>query len=201
MGRARCQKRRAFLSHVNQRTLSHPMRGTPLFVARFTVILLVSFFIMTSGPFDRHFVTPVTALLAQVSGVVLRGLGEHPIITGTSIESQRFSVNILNGCNGMEAILVIVASMFAYPGSMVSRLIGVLTGSVALELLNLVRIVSLFLLGSYHRAIFDLFHSAVWQVLIILASLGIFLLWIDLVSAKRQATPDPPSRGAADGTS
>jgi len=37
--------------------------------------------------------------------------------------------------------------------------------------------VSLFWLGAHHRAVFDLFHTAVWQTVLILAAVGLFVLW------------------------
>jgi hypothetical protein len=42
---------------------------------------------------------------------------------------------------------------------------------------NLVRLSSLFWLGEHYRRIFDLFHIAVWQSLVILAAIAIFILW------------------------
>jgi exosortase/archaeosortase family protein len=44
-------------------------------------------------------------------------------------------------------------------------------------LLNLVRLSTLFWLGEHYRQIFDFVHIAVWQSLIILAAISIFILW------------------------
>jgi len=154
------------------------------FLLKFFGILIGGFLIISFGPVERGVVIPFTSLLARMSGAILRVIGEPVTITGTRIASPQFAVEILNGCNGVEAMLILVASIFSFPASLAARLGGVLAGSVAIQLLNLVRIVSLFLLGAYHRNIFDLFHSAVWQVIIILASLGIFLFW-SLKFAKR----------------
>jgi len=148
-----------------------------VFLIKFAVVIVVAFFIVTLGPVNDRVIVPFTAQLSSVSGQVLRLLGQNVTVSGTTIFSSGFSVDVRNGCNGVEAILILVAAMVAYPASLQARLLGILLGSVALEILNVIRIVSLYLLGFYNRELFDLFHSAVWQVLIILASVGIFVVW------------------------
>jgi len=148
-----------------------------IFLIKFTVVIVVSFLIVTLAPVNEKVIVPFTAHLASLSGQVLRLLGQNVAVAGTTIYSSGFSVDIRNGCNGVEAILILVSSILAFPSSLPSRVLGILLGSVVLEMLNVIRIVSLYLLGFYNRELFDLFHSAVWQVLIILASVGIFVVW------------------------
>ena len=62
---------------------------------------------------------------------------------------------------------------------------AIATGSGAL--LNAIRIVTLYLLGAYQPRLFDLFHTAVWQVVIILAAIGFFLIWSARVAPTRVA--------------
>lgn len=147
------------------------------FLIKFAVVIVISFFIVTLGPVNDKVIVPFTAHLTSLSGQVLRLLGQNVTVAGTTIFSSGFSVDVRNGCNGVEAILILVSAILAFPSSLQSRVLGILLGSVVLEMLNVIRIVSLYLLGFYNRELFDLFHSAVWQVLIILASVGIFVIW------------------------
>jgi exosortase H (IPTLxxWG-CTERM-specific) len=93
------------------------------------------------------------------------------------MRSPRFALDVRNGCNGIEAVILLAAAIFAFPATLRSRLIGVLAAAVAIELVNLVRLSSLFWLGEHYRRIFDFFHVAVWQSLVILAAIAIFMLW------------------------
>jgi exosortase family protein XrtM len=97
-------------------------------------------------------------------------------------------VNINNGCNGVEAMLILLASIVAFPASMKARAVGLLLGAIAVQVLNAIRIVTLYLLGAYQPRLFDMFHTAVWQVLIILSAIAFFLLWSARVAPNRLAT-------------
>ena len=58
------------------------------------------------------------------------------------------------------------------------KLAGIGIGFGAIQLLNLVRIISLFYLGQWNRTWFDWFHLYLWQALIMLDALVVFLLWL-----------------------
>ena len=162
--------------------------------SRFALIFITSCiagFLILGLPFvQAEIITPMTVVLARFSGATLRLIGEDVSVRGTSIASSRFAVEILNGCNGTEAILLLVACMASFKAPLKAKAIGIVAGSFLLQLANVVRIVSLYLLGAYRRDLFDLFHSAVWQVLIILVSLLIFNVWSQRVRASDE-TPAP----------
>jgi exosortase/archaeosortase family protein len=97
-------------------------------------------------------------------------------------------VNINNGCNGVEAMLILLACIVSFPASWRARMAGLFLGAVAVQLLNAVRIVTLYLLGAYHPRLFEIFHTAVWQIVIILAAIGFFLAWSARVGTNRLAS-------------
>jgi exosortase/archaeosortase family protein len=84
-------------------------------------------------------------------------------------------------------MLILLASIVAFPASMKARAIGLALGALAIQLLNAIRIITLYLLGAYQPRLFDLFHTAVWQIAIILAAIGFFLLWSSRVAPARMA--------------
>jgi exosortase/archaeosortase family protein len=59
------------------------------------------------------------------------------------------------GCNGIEAMLVLVAGMLAYPATWRQRAAGIAIGAMAIRALNLARVVSLFYLGQWNREWFS----------------------------------------------
>ena len=82
-----------------------------------------------------------------------------------------------NGCNGVEAMLILVAAVLAFPAGGRARAAGVAAGVIVLQAANLVRVVSLFWLGVHHREVFETFHTAVWQTALILVAVAVFILW------------------------
>ena len=93
-----------------------------------------------------------------------------------------FSILIASGCSGLEAVILLVAGMVAFPASWPERIVGWAAGVFAILSLNLVRIISLFYLGQYSKAWFDWAHLYAWDVLIMIDGMIILFLWIRWLS-------------------
>ena len=141
-------------------------------------------------PVNDAFVVPFTAAVARASGGLLKLAGEPVVVAGTSISSRAFSVNVENGCNGLETALLLAAAVLAFPASWRQKLAGFALGFLSIELVNLVRVASLFWVGAHRPGWFGPAHTVVWQSLVVLTGLGLFVGWATLV-AKHRARPDP----------
>jgi exosortase H (IPTLxxWG-CTERM-specific) len=161
------------------------LRPEVRFLVTFLVVLAASFAFLAWKPVNDHVVEPFTGQIAKASGVALRAIGQDVTRTGTMLRSPRFAVNIRNGCNGVEAMVILLAAMVAFPASWKARLVGLAAGAVAIQAVNLVRVVALFLTGSYLPRLFDTSHTVVWQTLVILAAVLIWIVWA------RRVTPRP----------
>ena len=162
-------------------------RTQVLFLVKFFAVLIGAYLLVAWNPVNDRAIVPLTAGIAKVSGSILQAIGENVRVAGTTITSPRFGVNINNGCNGVEAMLILLASIVAFPASMKARAVGLLLGAVVVQVLNFIRIITLYLLGAYQPRLFDLFHTAVWQIVIILAAIGFFLVWSARVAPARVA--------------
>ena len=160
-------------------------RSQVLFLVKFFAVLIAVYLLIAWNPVNDNVIVPFTAAIARSSGALLKLMGENVTTLGTTITSSRFGVNINNGCNGVEAMLILLASIVAFPASMKARVVGLLLGAVVIQILNAVRIITLYLLGAYHPRLFDIFHTAVWQIVIILAAIGFFLVWSARVAPAR----------------
>jgi len=163
-------------------------RPQVLFLVKFFVILVAAYLLIAWNPVNDHVIVPFTAAIARGSGILLNLLGQSVVVTGTVVGSPRFAVNINNGCNGVEAMLILLAAIVAFPASPRARAAGLALGAIAVQVLNAIRIVSLYLLGAYYPRLFDMFHTAVWQIAIILAAIVFFLMWSARVGPSRLAT-------------
>ena len=147
------------------------------FLAAFTVLLGASFTLISVNWVNDHAIEPFTAGVARLSGAALNLLGQHVGLRGTIIQGPRFAVNIRNGCNGVEAMLIFLAAVLAFPASWRARLTGLGLGILAIQVINLVRVVSLYLTGAYFPRFFDASHTVIWQSVVILFGVLLWVFW------------------------
>lgn len=154
-----------------------PLKPRIVFVTKFAAAMIGLYVVVALNPVNDHLIVPFTEIVARGSAAVLRTVGSGVEAVGTVMRSPRFALDVQNGCNGVEAMILLAAAILAFPATLRSRLIGLAIASVAIQLLNVVRLSTLFWLGEHHRRIFDFFHVAVWQSLVILAAISMFVLW------------------------
>ena len=129
---------------------------------------------------QRWFVVPWTDTLAAISADLVKLFDPEVLADGKVLQSARngFAVSIEAGCNGVEASIVLVAAMLAFPAPWKRKLIGLAAGIVAVQGLNVIRVISLFYLGQWNIDAFEFAHQYVWQALIMLDVLVVWLLWV-----------------------
>jgi len=152
-------------------------RRSFLFLLRFLVLLGVFAFLVAWKPVNDRVIVPFTAGVAHVSAAALNALGENVTVAGTQLRAAGFSVDIENGCNGVETALLFCSAVLAFPASWRARVAGLLLGFVAIQLLNLVRVVTLFWIGHHRPALFSAAHTVLWQSAVVIAGVLLFLLW------------------------
>jgi len=68
---------------------------------------------------------------------------------------------------------------------------------VAVQLLNVVRVISLFYIGQWNREAFEWAHQYVWQALIMLDVLIVWLIWVRRVPRDGDEAVPPPALAAS----
>ena len=155
------------------------------FILVFLVLLVVLFVAELTGPVERLVIVPFTGVLANVSAWVIHLFDGSTISHGKLIQnaSGTFIVSIERGCNGIEAVIILFSAVLAFPAPWKHRLYGLVFGFLAIQILNVVRIVSLFYLGMWSPVWFKWFHEYLWQALIVLDALIVFLVWLRYLPA------------------
>jgi exosortase H (IPTLxxWG-CTERM-specific) len=147
------------------------------FLILFIGILGLCFFTVALQPVNDSLINPYTGLVAKMSGAALSLLGEEITVQECLLSSPRFSVTIYNGCNGLITSLILISGVLAFPSSWPAKLIGVIGGLVAIQVINLIRIISLFYTGIYFPSWFDESHIFIWQSIVILAGVSLWVIW------------------------
>jgi exosortase H (IPTLxxWG-CTERM-specific) len=146
----------------------------------FTVLLVGLFTLELTPPAEEYFILPFTSFIADISVWIVEFFDPDVASYGNVIRdtTSGFGVRIERGCNGVEALIILFAALFAFPAPLKNKIIGFIIGFFAIQGLNLVRIVSLFYLGQWNQVAFEWFHLYLWQALIILDALVVWLIWL-----------------------
>jgi exosortase H (IPTLxxWG-CTERM-specific) len=137
----------------------------------------------------RLLVEPWTRWNAAGAAALANAFGIPTRIEGTLLSMQGANLNILDGCNGAQAVLIYLSAVAAFPAHWSWRLAGVFVGTAVMFGANLLRLLNLIVVAEHFPRQLELFHVYVWQVLIVLVAFGLFLFW-----ASRSA---PPGTAAA----
>ena len=170
------------------------------FFALFVVILVALFAAELTSPVQNALVLPWTETLARVSAWSITLFDSRVAAYGKTLQSTTngFAISIEAGCNGIEAAIILIAAMLAFPAPWKHRLIGIFAGLLAVQALNVVRVISLFYLGQWSMAAFEWAHFYVWQALIMLDVLIVLMVWIRMLPQVSSAIA-PPSSSADEG--
>lgn len=171
------------------------------FFALFLALLAALFAAELTPGAQALVVIPWTEALVRISVALITLFDAQAVAIGRVLLSSRngFSVSIEAGCNGIEAAIVLIAAMLAFPAPWRYRVIGIVVGLVAVQALNIVRVVTLFYLGQWSFQAYEWAHLYVWQALIMLDVLLVWMVWIRRLprAADRTAGAPPEARVAA----
>ena len=145
---------------------------------KFCGLMIGAFALLTLPEVREHTVDPFNIGIAHTAGALIGSFGGDVSASRNLVMIPGFAVRILEPCNAVEATLVLCAAMLAFPTAWRYRLKGALLGVLTIHSLNMIRVISLVYLGAYDRSLFDWAHQYMWEVLIILDILIVFLLWV-----------------------
>jgi exosortase H (IPTLxxWG-CTERM-specific) len=162
-------------------------RFVPLFLL-YLLALSFAYSWATEHHFEKLEVTTRSA--AAVSAALLSLASETTRLSGTVVTYQGFSVNVILECVGLFEMLIFAAAVTSFPTTWRKRAIGLGAGLPIIYAFNIVRIITLLLVGRYMPSAFEFFHIYFWQATLIILLTGLWLLWIIRV-VRDEADPVP----------
>lgn len=168
----------------------------------FGLVTLAIFSVLATPWAERLFVKPFTQGLVEVSAALIGPFDSRVQAVGDILRFSdgRGAVQVLAGCNAVEVCALLMAAILAFPGKLKYGLIGASLGVLALQTVNLARIISLLYLSRGSQEVFEFFHNYVWDALIGLEGLLVFFIfarWQARRTAADAANTDPPAGGSA----
>ena len=115
---------------------------------------------------------------AATSAKILAWLGYQTSVNGTVIFSSAFNLNINRGCDAIEATALFIAAVLSFPAPVKRKLLGIIVGIATLLLVNFIRIITLFVTGLKHPALFNFMHNQIWQIIYIAIAVLLLIIWL-----------------------
>ncbi|HUB77156.1 MAG TPA: exosortase H [Bryobacteraceae bacterium] len=174
-------------------TSSAALMSTQMPMGRFLLIFALSLAILFGlllAPPTVPAVDRFTRGLVTVSAFLIRLFGGHATADGDLLfdPSSRFRIQMAYGCNGAHVTILLWAALLAFPATWKQKGVGLLAGTAAIHVVNLIRFISLFYVGLYNRAWFDFAHLYLWESLMMIDTLVIFWTWVHFVRKSGQRT-------------
>lgn len=164
-------------------------------VLRFAVIygvLMVAFIAFFYGWFSKSdYFTSYLIANAHFAAGIVRVFGYEPQIKDTLIYMPGCALDIKRGCDAILASGLFILGIAAFPSTMTEKLPAMLIGTVALAILNQVRILSLLLVKKHFPGAFHVVHVDVWQIVFVLVPLVFWLSWAWWAQSRAMARDVP----------
>ena len=123
-------------------------------------------------------VEPVSRATARGMAFLLTALGFEVSVAGAIVSSGGFAAEIAPGCTPLAPLLLYLGAVGGYPSTLPEKVAGALLGVVVLTFVNWGRVTSLFLIGRYFPERLDFIHVVLWQSLLILLTVGLWMVWV-----------------------
>lgn len=162
--------------------LLHQSARDSVSVIRFALIFGVSFFLLQWGyqglDGTAAYSFYIEHLVVQPSAALIHFIAPQNEITaqGHRLAWSGGGLNILNGCDGADAIELLLAAFIAAAGGWRMKVSGVLLGLGIIYLLNQARIVALYFALQHNKALFESIHGLAGP-LVIIAVVTLFFAW------------------------
>jgi exosortase/archaeosortase family protein len=134
--------------------------------------------ISTTSTVTDRFIPWYLDLNARATVSILSAVG-YPDISrsGSSVSCPKGSVTVARGCDAMDPAALFISAVLASPVPWSARLLAAVAGTALLLVINLFRIISLFLCAVHWKSAFDVMHLEVWQALFIFLAIFLWAVW------------------------
>ena len=152
----------------------------PILKFALTLALCMVVFFTISGTdfFEDTINLPIVLGYAWGGNALLNLFGLDTMTNGTNIIGNLFKMNIAKGCDAVSPTILFMAAVAVYPTAFSNKWKYLLIAPFAFALLNLVRIVSLYLLGAFAPSFFDFAHYEFWQGAFIILTIIAWFYWL-----------------------
>lgn len=134
---------------------------------------------------------PFLNLNARLATEIWNLFGNSAEAEGAFATSAEFRFEVTAECTSIVPTGILIAAVLAWPSTRKEKMIGGLAGTAALFVINQIRILTLFYVGTAFPRFLDAAHYFIWQGLIVLIALGLWLFWAEKMVHPAARSTDP----------
>lgn len=168
-------------SDAQSRWWKNPMYLYSGFVIIFSILL----FTITSQESFDVISKPINHAYAKISSSIINITGEGTEVIEEKITSPHFSMLVKKGCDAIAPMILLFMTIIAFPTKFNYKIPGIVIGILALAVLNIIRIISLYFIGKHcSTEVFDIMHIDIWQIFFIAFTVFLWLAWMNWMRKK-----------------
>jgi exosortase family protein XrtF len=168
------------------KSLLKEFRPALLFLGKFLVFyfvgnILYGLFVESYGYHADSVTRVVTDQSAWLLNVIGYSVTEEDHNSEPKIalkQHQRVVLYIFEGCNSINIIIVFLAFLFAYGGSLKKLVIFIPMGLITIHIFNLLRLTLLFYLALINSNQFYYFHKYFFTAILYFVVFGLWTIWV-----------------------
>jgi exosortase/archaeosortase family protein len=146
------------------------------YVLGFMVLLALFYSVYVSSFFNESFLKPYINGQAKAASAVLNLFGYQTGVSGTDLIGE-VTLTVKKGCDGIEVTALYLIGILLTPFSWRSKAMGLVAGLAVLVLLNLLRIIGLYLAQVHWPSSFDFLHLHGGFALFTVTAIFMWMVW------------------------
>jgi exosortase/archaeosortase family protein len=167
------------------------LRFAITFAGLATVLSLLYYFPYASGGAVDRAMSAYLSAYASAVGAVVHLFDSTVRVSGQDVIG-RFGFRVARDCDAMEAMILYGCAVVAWPASLRLRIAGVAAGIATVFAVNVVRLSTMYWIGTTWPSAFDFAHRELWPALLVVVVVVAFVAWVAWTGSYRaEATRAP----------
>ena len=159
--------------------------GILKFLLRFSILFLLVFVLVQWLVVSSPIMDSLLNTYASLIRLILFFLGFQVQVSGNIVfQPDGFAILISPECIATTHSLVLVAAICAYKAAIRYKIAAVSISVLIIQIINILRIVTVYSIGIYQREWFDLVHDIIWKLAMIILTIMILLIVLSKVDEK-----------------
>ncbi len=132
-----------------------------------------------SDPATHWISSQVSAIISSTGNIVLASPNvNQPTISIIEVATNETIINIFEGCNGINVVIVFLAFLVAYQGTIKRTIIFTSVGLLSIHIFNLARIILLFQQAKDHSPYFYYLHKYFFTAILYFVVVVLWWFWV-----------------------
>jgi exosortase/archaeosortase family protein len=149
----------------------------------FAVYFLVLLLLLQILTHLKIIIEPLTYLTTHLTFQIIKLFYKQITLSGYHILGG-IDMEIIYECTGIYAIIVFSSAVFASWFPFWEKCKALLWGLPSIYMLNLIRLVTIFLISQWNPKLFDIIHTFFWQLFLIFFVVFFFYSWLQTMIKK-----------------